>query len=112
MDERTLALKSSLLVIAMRPTGPAFGCFHTNSPRLRQPSVHGSPPNTKNPGNHLGAFTIVNAPSRAFTHRLQRLVIKFPRVIFSHARMESFATHQVKNNVLLLYELFNIYRMI
>jgi hypothetical protein len=26
--------------------------------------------------------------------------------------MESFATHQVKNNVLLLYELFNIYRMI
>jgi hypothetical protein len=28
-------------------------------------------------------------------------VIKFPRVIFSHARMESFATHQVKKNVLL-----------
>jgi hypothetical protein len=28
-------------------------------------------------------------------------VIKFPRVIFSHARMKSFATHQVKKNVLL-----------
>ena len=32
---------------------------------------------------------------------LQRLVIKFLRVIFSHAGMESFTTHQVKKNVLL-----------
>jgi hypothetical protein len=33
-------------------------------------------------------------------------VIKFPRVIFSHARMESFATHQVKKNVLLFMNCF------
>jgi hypothetical protein len=33
-------------------------------------------------------------------------MIKFPRVIFSHARMESFATHQVKKNVLLFMNCF------
>jgi len=33
-------------------------------------------------------------------------VIKFPRVIFSHARMKSFATHQVKKNVLLFMNCF------
>jgi len=33
-------------------------------------------------------------------------VIKFPRVIFSHARMEPFATHQVKKNVLLFMNRF------
>ena len=62
---------------------PASQPCPTTTPVLRQPSVHGSPPHTKNPGNHLGAFTIVNAPSRAFTHRLQRLVIKSARHLFS-----------------------------
>ena len=55
----------------------------------------------QNPGNHFGAFAFLYTPHRALTHSLQRLVIKFPRVIFSHASMESFATHQVKKNVLL-----------
>ena len=71
------------------------------APVLRQPSVHGGPPRTKNPGNRLGAFAVLHTPYRTFAHRFQRLVIKFPRVIFSHASMKSFATHQVKKNVLL-----------
>jgi len=43
---------------------------------------------------------------------LQRLVIKFLRVIFSHAGMESFTTHQVKKNVLLFMNRLNsLYQM-
>jgi DNA-binding NarL/FixJ family response regulator len=49
----------------------------------------------------------LNAPYRAFTHALQRIVIKSARVIFSYARMESFATHQVKKNALLFMNCLN-----
>jgi len=38
IDERTLLLKSSLLVTVMRPTVSAFRCFHTSSSGLRSAS--------------------------------------------------------------------------
>lgn len=48
-------------------------CFQgapTTTPVLRQPSVHGGPPHTKNLGNHFGAFAFLYTLHRALTHSL------------------------------------------
>jgi hypothetical protein len=80
-------------------------CFQgapTTTPVLRPPSVDRGPRHAKNSSDHFGTFAFLHTPHRALAHSLQRLVIKSPRVIFSHTSMESFPTHQVKKNVLLV----------
>src|ERR1035441_8874334 len=94
-----------LLAVELRRTsrqGLRLQTIPAATPVSRQPSVDGRPVDTKNTGDDLGTFAILNTLHRAHAHLFQRLMIKLSRVVISHAGTESIPVHAVKQNIELL----------
>ena len=60
------------------------------APILRQPSIYHRPVQPENAGDDFRAFTFLDLTHRAFTQRLQRMMIQPARIIFLHPQNKSF----------------------
>src|SRR5207302_5596528 len=75
---------------------------------LCQPAIHCGTVDSQNTRNNLRALTVLNAAHCTLTHRFQCYVIQLSRIVLSHAHLESYSLHSVKN-YLLTYVPINMY---
>src|SRR2546425_5764351 len=73
---------------------------------LCQPAIHRGTVDSQNTRNILRALAVLHAAHRTLTHRFQRCVIQLSRIVLSHAHLESYSLHPVKN-YLVTYVLIN-----